>query len=66
MLQQARDPLKPFTVWLARFNEIMGPGGTQPLVIPVRMELETPVVNAIAHLVKAQVDGRQLIAAPTP
>lgn len=66
MLQQARDPLKPFTVWLARFNEIMGPGGTQPLVIPVRMELETPVVNAIAHLVKAQVDGRHLIAAPTP
>lgn len=61
MLQQARDPLKPFTVWLARFNDVMGPTGTQPLIIPVRMELETPVVSAVAHLVEAQVDGQQLI-----
>ncbi|MEQ9518928.1 MAG: DUF3108 domain-containing protein [Parvibaculum sp.] len=66
MLQQARDPLKPFTVWLARFDNVMGPGGTQPLVIPVRMEVETPVVNAIAHLVEAEVDGHHLIRAATP
>lgn len=62
LVQQAKDPLKPFTVWMARFDEVMGPNGTQPLVLPVRMLFETPVVNATAHLTDASVDGQKLIA----
>ena len=61
LVERAKNPLPPFTVWLARFEEQMGPGGTQPLVLPVRMMFETPVVNAIAHLTTAEVDGRALI-----
>lgn len=62
LLEQARNPLKPFTVWMARFDETMGPNGDQPLVLPVRMLFETSVVNATAHLTGAMVDGRKLIA----
>ncbi len=61
LVERAKNPLPPFTVWLARFDDQMGPSGTQPLVLPVRMMFETPVVNAIAHLTTAEVDGRALI-----
>eukprot|EP00439_Symbiodinium_sp_Y106_P087734 s1_g270.t1 len=61
LVERAKNPLPPFTVWLARFEDQMGPSGTQPLVLPVRMMFETPVVNAIAHLTTAEVDGKALI-----
>lgn len=62
LVSQAKDPLKPFTVWMARFDEAMGPNGDQPLILPVRMLFETAVLNATAHLTAASVDGQQLIA----
>ncbi len=61
LVERAKNPLPPFTVWLARFDEQMGPSGTQPLVLPVRMLFETSIVNATAHLTKAEVDGNALI-----
>jgi len=61
LVERAKNPLPPFTVWLARFDEQMGPSGTQPLVLPVRMMFETSIVNAIAHLTTAEVDGKALI-----
>ncbi|WOF75283.1 DUF3108 domain-containing protein [Parvibaculaceae bacterium PLY_AMNH_Bact1] len=61
LVDRAKNPLPPFTVWLARFNEQMGPSGNQPLVLPVRMMFETSIVNAIAHLTTAEVDGKALI-----
>ncbi len=61
LVERAKNPLPPFTIWLAKFDEQMGPTGTQPLVLPVRMMFETPVVNAIAHLTAAEVDGQPLI-----
>jgi uncharacterized protein DUF3108 len=63
LVSQAKDPLKPFTVWMARFDDAMGPAGNQPLVLPVRMMFETLIVNATVHLTGASVDGKQLIAA---
>ncbi len=63
LVSQARDPLRPFTVWLARFDDIMGPSGTQPLVLPIRMLMETSTVNATAHLTDATVNGQPLITA---
>ncbi|AWZ02088.1 hypothetical protein RHODOSMS8_02571 [Rhodobiaceae bacterium] len=61
LVERAKNPLPPFTVWLARFDEQMGPSGNQPLVLPVRMMFETSIVNAIAHLTTAEVDGKALI-----
>jgi len=61
LVERAKNPLPPFTIWLARFEETMGPSGTQPLVLPVRMLFETSIVNATAHLTKAEVDGEKLI-----
>ncbi len=61
LVERAKNPLPPFTIWLARFDDQMGPSGTQPLVLPVRMLFETPIVNAIAHLTTAEVDGKALI-----
>jgi Protein of unknown function (DUF3108) len=61
LVERAKNPLPPFTIWLARFDEQMGPSGTQPLVLPVRMLFETSIVNATAHLTKAEVDGEALI-----
>ncbi len=61
LVERAKNPLPPFTIWLARFDEQMGPSGNQPLVLPVRMMFETSIVNAIAHLTTAEVDGKALI-----
>lgn len=63
LVSQARDPIRPFTVWLARFDDVMGPSGNQPLVLPIRMLMETSTVNATAHLTAATVDGKSLITA---
>lgn len=64
LVAQARDPLKPFTVWLAKFDNVMGPNGDQSLVLPIRLLMETSTINATAHLTAATVDGQQLMTAP--
>ncbi len=61
LVSQAREPLKPFTLWLAQFEGSMGSNGARPLVLPVRLLMETTTVNATVHLTEATVDGRELI-----
>ena len=63
LVEQAKNPLRPFTVWMAKFDETMGPSGNQPLILPVRMMFETVVLNATIHLTAVSIDGQQLIAA---
>lgn len=64
-LRFAQDPMKPFTIWLVRFDNIMGEDGSKPLILPVRLLVETSIVNATAHLTNAIIDGRELVDVPS-
>ena len=62
-IRRARDPLRPATVWLARFEGAEnGAGETPSFLLPVRLQIESAWVNAVAHLTRARIDGRELIA----
>lgn len=61
-IRRAKDPLRPATVWLARFEGAEnGAGERQSFLLPVRLQLESAWVNAVAHLTRASIDGRELI-----
>lgn len=62
-IRRAKDPLKPATVWLARFDGAEnGAGETQSFLLPVRLQISSAYFDAVAHLTHASIDGRQLIA----
>lgn len=61
-IRRAKDPLRPATVWLARFDGGNGADDSQSLMLPVRVQVESAYFNAVAHLTHASIDGRQLIA----
>ncbi|MDF1687330.1 MAG: DUF3108 domain-containing protein [Parvibaculaceae bacterium] len=63
LLKEAKNPMKPFTVWIA---EIKTPKSTlfdKPLLIPVKVLVETSYMNATAHLTQAIIDGDTLVKA---
>ena len=63
LLKEAKNPMKPFTVWIA---EIKTPKSTvfdKPLLIPVKVLVETSYMNATAHLTQAIIDGDTLVNA---
>lgn len=62
-IRRAKDPLRPATVWLARFEgSENGAGERQQFLLPVRLQIESAYFNAVAHLTRASIDGRELIA----
>lgn len=63
LIKEAKNPMKPFTVWIA---EIKTPKSTvlnKPLLIPVKVLVETSYMNATAHLTQAIIDGDTLVDA---
>lgn len=61
-IEEAKNPTPPVTVWLARFGGVVGDdGGTRQFVLPVRMLFETRYINAVVHLTRAEIDGRELV-----
>lgn len=61
-IRRAKDPLRPATVWLARFDGGNGADNGPSLMLPVRVQVESAYFNAVAHLTRASIDGRELIA----
>lgn len=62
-IRRAKDPLRPATVWLARFEgSENGAGERQQFLLPVRLQIESAYFNAVAHLTRASIDGHELIA----
>ncbi|MDP2124753.1 MAG: DUF3108 domain-containing protein [Parvibaculum sp.] len=62
-IRRIKDPLQPATVWMARFDGgENGDGEAQSFLIPVRLQIESTWFNAVAHLTRASIDGRELIA----
>gem|GEM_PF-4243146 len=48
-------------MWLARFDGGNGAGDGPSLMLPVRVQVESAYFNAVAHLTRASIDGRELI-----
>ncbi|GAK45437.1 hypothetical protein M2A_1936 [Tepidicaulis marinus] len=63
-IDEAKNPLKPFTVWIARFPyEGKEKGAGETLYVPVRLLIETRYINATAHLSRVVIDGMERVAA---
>ncbi len=61
-LEQARDPSPPIVLWLAPFE---APGNQGPMLLPVRVELDSPWGMALAHLEMAEIGGKPVLGTPT-
>ncbi|MGK2742175.1 DUF3108 domain-containing protein [Tepidicaulis sp. LMO-SS28] len=62
-IDQAKDPLKPFTIWLASFESAdKKEGAPDRFNVPVRLLIETRYLNGVAHLSRAIIDGEERIA----
>ncbi|MEX1152893.1 DUF3108 domain-containing protein [Parvibaculum sp.] len=62
-IKRIKDPLRPAIIWLARFEGTdNGDGEKRSLLLPVRLEISSAYFSAVAHLTRASIDGRELIA----
>ncbi len=63
LIKEAKNPMKPFTVWIAEIKTPKSTVFNKPLLIPVKVLVETSYMNATAHLTQAIIDGDTLVDA---